>query len=79
MKDKIFEKLMEHDDRFDQIEENFNQKFDQVLTVLDKAMVILQRLDQERLFTFEVIKRMQKDIENQQKQINKVKQILKIA
>lgn len=77
--DVITKKLLEHDNYFDEMREEFNQKFNQVLTSLDKVMVIVQRLDQERLFTFEIIKRMQKDIDNNQKDLNRVKQILKIA
>lgn len=50
MIEKIFEKLMEHDKRFDKIDT-----------------------------PFEIIKKMQQDIENQQKEIIKIKQILKIA
>jgi hypothetical protein len=59
--DKIIKKLLEHDEQFKKIdrrfsdlesnlENKFNARFDQI-------MVILQRIDQERIFTQAAIKR----------------------
>jgi hypothetical protein len=79
MNDKIIEKLLEHDDRFERIEKKIDQNHDEVMGVLDNVMVIVSRLDQERIFTFEIIKRIQKDIERQDRELQKVKKILKIA
>ena len=51
---------------------------DQVLTNFDQQTVILKRLDQERVFTMEIIRRMQKQIDEQQTQIDQLKQTLNI-
>lgn len=77
--DKIVKKLLEHDERFDQVDQKISLLDDKMNTRLDQILVIVQRLDQERLFTFEIVKRMQHDIEAQQKEMKKVKRILKIA
>lgn len=49
--------------RFNHFEEKFDRFRDDILTVLDGHTVILKRLDQERLFTLERIKRIEHDIE----------------
>lgn len=81
--EKIVKKLIEHDERFDRLDEKIDSKVsglrDDINTRLDQILVIVQRLDQERLFTFETVKRMQNDLETQQKDMKRVKQILKIA
>lgn len=79
--DKIIKKLVEHDDRLDQMltKKEFNEFKDQFFSGQDKMMVILQRLDQERIFTQEWIRRIEKEVENHTKELSKVKQILKIA
>ena len=51
---------------------------DENLTRLDKMMTILRRLDEERLFTFEMVKRIEGEIERQRKEINKIREILKV-
>ncbi|MCL5773075.1 MAG: hypothetical protein M1536_01655 [Firmicutes bacterium] len=78
-KDPIIEKLLEHDEQFEEIRKDIKETKDEILTRLDKNLNILQRLDHERIFTNETIKRMQKEIEHQQKEINKIKRVLKIA
>jgi hypothetical protein len=81
----IIQKLLEHDARFDRIEQTmvtkdeFTAFKDQVLTSLDQMMVILQRLDQERVFTNERIKRIEADLAEQQAELRQIKQVLKIA
>lgn len=79
--DKIIDKLVEHDGRLDQMvtKNEFNTFKDQILTGQDKMMQILQRLDQERIFTQEWIKRIEKEVENHTKEISKIKRTLKIA
>ena len=46
---------------------------------LDEAMDILVRLDQERLFTFEAVRNIEKEISRQQLEIDRIKEVLKIA
>ncbi|MBI2251610.1 MAG: hypothetical protein HYU63_02450 [Armatimonadetes bacterium] len=64
--DPIVEKLFDHDEQFKQVRKEIKQSKEEVLTVLDKMMGILQRVGHERIFTNEAIKRMQKEIEHQQ-------------
>lgn len=68
---KVIKKLLEHDEEFEKIRSELKENQDEILTRLDGIMVIVQRIDQERIFTFEYVKRLQKDID-------KVKKILKI-
>ena len=79
MNDKIIKKLIDHDEEFEKVHNEIKDVRNDVLTKLDEMMVIIQRLDQERVFTFEIVKRIQKDIERQDKELQKVKKILKIA
>ncbi len=51
----------------------------QVLTTLDQHTLMLQRLDQERLFTYERIKRIEDDLADKTKDLKKIKQLLKIG
>lgn len=79
IEDRIIKKLLEHDDQFILARKQTDERFDTLTTTLDKILVIVQRLDQERIFTFAMVKRMQEDIDKNQKDLKKIKQILKIA
>ncbi|KKW32824.1 MAG: hypothetical protein UY76_C0016G0011 [Candidatus Uhrbacteria bacterium GW2011_GWA2_52_8d] len=74
MGDKIIEKLIEMDQKIDDIRSDMATKIDinELRTVLDNQGVILQRLDQERIFTLERIKRIEADVD-------KMKVVLHIA
>ena len=63
--DKIIQKLLEHDKRLDQIEERVEKTLtlDDYLKGQDKILAVLQRLDQERVFTSEWIRRIESDVE----------------
>jgi len=67
--DKIIEKILEHDRRFDQVEDKLNNLRREILDGQDGMMTILKRLDQERIFTVEWIKRMENQIEEQKEKI----------
>ena len=66
--DKILQKLGEHEVRLDRIERNMVTKDDlatlrdDILNSHDAQITILIRLDQERIFTNETIKRLQKKL-----------------
>jgi hypothetical protein len=84
----ILQKLQEHDRRFQTIDERLDQLLSKeefatfrqnFYTMMDQAMVILQRLDQERVFTNERIKRIEADLAHQQAELRQIKQILKIG
>lgn len=46
---------------------------------MDKAMTILERLDQERLFTAEWIKRVESQVKKHEKEINQLKENLGVS
>lgn len=76
--DKIFDKIFEMDQKIESIQKEMATKADladlegRIFTTLDQQGQILQRLDQERLFTLERVKRIEADVEH-------MKQVLKIA
>ncbi len=71
---KVLQKLIEHDERLDRIEHKLDSLVsrDEFNGKMDKMLVILERLDQERVFTSEWIKRIENDVE-------RIKQHLHIA
>jgi hypothetical protein len=79
--DAIIKKLLEHDERFDILEEKMVTRSDvnQIMTLMDKQIVILQRLDQERIFTQEWVRRIESDVEKSKKDIEHMKKLLKVA
>ena len=79
--DKIIQKLLEHDERFDKIDEEMVKKTDirEVMNTLEEVATIVKRLDQERIFTTEWIKRIEEKVEQDSLEIVKIKQVLKIA
>jgi len=86
--DKIVQKLIEHDKKFDELvtKGEFKQFKEEMLSGQDRMLQILERLDQERIFTNEAIKRLEKDVEEGKArmnefdiQLNKIKTQLNIA
>ncbi len=77
--DKVIHKLLQHDDRLEKIE----GKVDRVLTSdqyadgQDKVMRILTRLDEERIYTNETVKRIQNEIDSQKQVTNEHERLLK--
>ncbi|MCL6472607.1 MAG: hypothetical protein K6T91_07305 [Firmicutes bacterium] len=64
----------------------FRQSQDAVLSRLDEIITTVRRIDQERVFTFEYIKRLETrlgeteaEVEQNRKDINRIKDILKIG
>jgi len=78
---KIVKKLLEHDQRFDQMvtKKEFQNFRNEVLTAQDEMIGILRRLDQERIFTTEWVKRIEGEVEKQKNEIARIKQTLKIS
>ena len=62
--EKIITTLLDHGERLTRIEERMVTKDDlkPIIKALDQQSVILQRLDQERVFTIERVKGIEKDI-----------------
>jgi ribosomal protein L17 len=83
--DQIIKKLLDQNDRLERIENTLaTQKElgsfkDEVITRQDEMITILKRLDQERIFTHEWVKRLEDDVKKNTKDILKLKQVLKIA
>lgn len=78
---KIVKKLLEHDQRFDQMvtKDEFQNFRNEVLAAQDEMIGILRRLDQERIFTTEWVKRIESEVEKQKNEIARIKQTLKIS
>ena len=75
---KIINKLIEHDKRFDQMiaKDEFGNFRNELLTNLDNMTAILEKLDQERVFTGEWVKRIEKQVEKNTQEIAKIRQSL---
>lgn len=56
----------------------FRHSFDAVLTRLDEISVVVNRMDQERVFTFEYVKRLAADVNKNHRDIDRIKDILRI-
>jgi hypothetical protein len=78
--DLVIGKLSEHDERLDNLvtKVEFQDFKDKVLTGQDKMMNILERLDQERIFTTAWVGRIEKEVEEHTREIKNIKQALKI-
>lgn len=78
--DKIALEVTKHTDAIKNLvtRDEFNEFRDENLTRLDEMTTILRRLDEERLFTFEMVKRIETEVEKQRKEINQIKEVLKI-
>lgn len=63
----ITKKLLEHDEQFVQVRSEMGQFRNEANQRFDEIMVVLNRLDQERIFTTEWIKRIDKRVENLEK------------
>jgi len=78
---KIINKILDLDGRLNDIENSMLNKTDgeQLTATLDSIHRIVQRLDQERIFTTEWVKRIERDVEQQKLEIDKIKRVLDIA
>ena len=79
--DKVIKKLVEHDEKFDNMvtKDEFAEFRDEMLNGQDKMMTILQRLDEERIFTNKWIGEIEEQVEESKNEINKIKLRLKVA
>ena len=72
--DRITDKLLEHDDRLEELGKQISREVgglrEEFLRGQDQMMKILIRLDEERVFTVEAIRRMQDELDQQKKKIN---------
>jgi hypothetical protein len=73
--DKIIKKLIEHDEKLQKIGENmlgkeYGQK---TLEVLEDMATRIKRIDEDRVFSYQWIKRIEDRIETQEKEIKIIK------
>jgi len=63
--DRVAFQVIENSEKIEKLvtKDEFNEKMGQVMNTLDKVMVIVQRIDQERMFTTEWIRRIDTDVE----------------
>ncbi len=61
------------------LRDEFRQSHNELLTRMNEMMAVLQRVDQERVFTFEYIKRVEAEVDKNRKDIDHIKDILKIS
>ena len=76
---KIVKKLLDHDDKFEEILENNRKNHNETMERFDQVMGIINRLDQERYAGMSRMDRMQIEINTNKKEITKVKKVLKIS
>ena len=72
-------KLLEHDDRFDSLENQIKQSEDRIMGKIDQVLGVVNKLDQERYASIFRMDHMQEEIDDNKKEIKIVKKVLKIA
>ncbi|MFH1193160.1 MAG: hypothetical protein V1656_02480 [Candidatus Jorgensenbacteria bacterium] len=77
--DIILRKLTEHDQRFDGLEGKLDAIAQRTLTAQDETLSVLRRLDEERVFTSAWVERMEREIEDHRREIQRIKGALKIT
>ena len=77
--EKIIQKLIEHDEKFERLGGKMDENFRKVNDTLEGIATIVQRLDQERIFTAEWVRRIEKEVENHSQEIKDMKLKLNIA
>ena len=77
--DNMANKLLEHDDRFDTLENQIKQSENRIIGKIDQVMGVVINLDQERYASVSRMDHMQEEIDKNRKEIRIVKKVLKIA
>ena len=79
--DKVLQKLIDHDETLGQIQQKMATTADisEINNRLDKMVTILERLDKERVFTAEWIKRIESEVQKHSLEIKQLKQELNIT
>lgn len=77
--EKIIKKLFEHDDEFGKLGKKIDSEFSKMTETLEDIATIIKRLDQERIFTAQWVKRIEEQVETSVLEIAKIKQVLKIG
>jgi len=59
--------------------DEFKQSQSEIYSRLDEIITVVRRLDKERVFTFEYVRRVESEVEKNCPDIDKIKDILKIG
>jgi len=78
-KDKIIEKLLQHDEEFKSLRQEMRDGFNKVNDVLEELVTIVKKIQEDHAFALEWLKRLQDQVEKQEQEIIKIKQQLKLA
>jgi len=78
---KVINKLLEHDDRFDRIERNLASKDDvrQMTDLLEGIATVCKNIQEDHTFAMEWVKRLQSQVERQEEDIRQIKLRLQIV
>lgn len=81
MNEKIAAKLIQHDKALGEIKDSMvtKKEHQDVLDSLDQILRIVKRLDQERTFSNQWAKGVNKDIEKQEQEIIKIKKAVNVS
>lgn len=77
--DKIIEKLLEHDQKFEILEKKMDDGFNKVNETLEQMVTIMKKIQEDHTFALEWLKRLQDQVEKQEQDIIKIKKQLKLA
>jgi hypothetical protein len=70
------------EDLREDLRREFHDKIDtthnETLNILDEIVTVVKRIDQERVFTFDYVKR-EADVDKNSRQIERIKDVLKIS
>lgn len=77
--EKIVKKLLEHDDKFEDIHQEIKNTKNELMNKMDEVLTIVQRNDIERMANIHRLDRMQGEINENTLEIKKVKKVLKVA
>ena len=77
--EKIIKKIFQLEDQISVLSDNISNKFKENTDANEKMITILTRLDQERIFTAEWVRRIEGQVEKNKTEIIKMKQSLNIA
>ena len=78
-KDKIIEKLLQHDEEFKSLRQEMRDGFNKVNDVLEELVTIVKKILADHVFALEWLIRLQDQVEKQEQESIKIKQQLKLA
>lgn len=71
------------EDLREDLRREFSDKMDsthnETLNILDEIVTVVKRMDQERIFTFDYVKRLETDVDKNSREIERMKDVLKIS